>query len=76
VRWSDLKGTEGIRPTIIDRDFVVVTVAPPTKVAEAVVTEGAAAAAPTAAAAAAAPAAAVAAAPVKVAGPAKAPAKK
>jgi large subunit ribosomal protein L25 len=75
VRWSDLKGTEGIRPTIIDRDFVVVTVAAPTKVAEAVVAEGATAAAPAAAAAAAAPAAA-AAAPVKAAGPAKAPTKK
>jgi large subunit ribosomal protein L25 len=72
VRWSDLKGTEGIRPTIIDRDFVVVTVAAPTKVAEAAVAEGAAA---PAAAAAAAPAAA-AAAPVKAAGPAKAPTKK
>ena len=71
VRWSDLKGTEGIRPTIIDRDFVIVTVAPPTKVAEAVVAEGVAAAAPAAAAVAAAPAAAAVA-----AAPAKAPAKK
>lgn len=71
VRWSDLKGTEGIRPTIIDRDFVIVTVAPPTKVAEAAVAEGVAAAAPAAAAVAAAPAAAAVA-----AAPAKAPAKK
>lgn len=71
VRWSDLKGTEGIRPTIIDRDFVVVTVAAPTKVADAVVAEGAAAVA------APAPVAAVAAAaPVRAAGPAKAPTKK
>ena len=70
VRWSDLKGTEGIRPTIIDRDFVVVTVAAPTKVADAVVAEGAAAVA------APAPVAAAAVAPVKAAGPAKAPTKK
>ncbi len=34
VRWHDLKGTEGIRPIIADRDFVVATVAPPVKVAE------------------------------------------
>ncbi len=34
VRWHDLKGTEGIRPTIAGRDFVVATVAPPTKAAE------------------------------------------
>jgi large subunit ribosomal protein L25 len=60
VRWSDLKGTEGIRPTITDRDFVVATVAPPTKMAEP-------------AADAAAPAAAAPAAAAKA--PAKAPAK-
>ena len=35
VRWSDLKGTEGIKPTITDRDFVIATVAAPTKMAEA-----------------------------------------
>jgi len=34
VRWSDLKGTDGIRPTITDRDFVIATVAAPTKMAE------------------------------------------
>ena len=34
VRWHDLKGTEGTRPAIADRDFVVATVAPPTKMAE------------------------------------------
>jgi len=34
VRWHDLKGTEGTRPAITDRDFVVATVAPPTKMAE------------------------------------------
>jgi large subunit ribosomal protein L25 len=31
VRWHDLKGTEGIKP-VIDRDFVVATVVPPTKI--------------------------------------------
>jgi large subunit ribosomal protein L25 len=35
VRWSNLKGTEGIRPVITDRDFVIATIAPPTKAAEA-----------------------------------------
>jgi large subunit ribosomal protein L25 len=33
VRWEDLKGTENTRP-VIDRNFVVATVAPPTKLAE------------------------------------------
>lgn len=49
VRWHDLKGTENTRP-VIDRDFVVATVAPPTKME--VVTEqpgGAPGAAPAAA---------------------------
>jgi large subunit ribosomal protein L25 len=65
VRWSDLRGTEGIRPVILDRDFVIATVAPPTKAAE-----------PTAEAAAGAPGAATAAAPAAAAkAPAKAPAK-
>ncbi|HKM64233.1 MAG TPA: 50S ribosomal protein L25/general stress protein Ctc [Acidisphaera sp.] len=64
VRWSDLNGTEGAKPVIADRDFVVCTVAAPTKMAE-VTAETAAAAAP----AAAAPAAAA------KAAPAKAPAK-
>lgn len=64
VRWHDLRGTEGVRPVITDRDFVIATVAPPTKMAE-VTTETA----PAAATAAAAPAAAAAA-------PAKAPARK
>ena len=80
IRWSDLKGTAGIRPVIIDRDFVIATVAPPTKVVE--VTETTAAA-PTAAAApaagAAAPAPGAAAAPAAVAaapaGKAAAPAR-
>ncbi|WP_048860447.1 50S ribosomal protein L25/general stress protein Ctc, partial [Acidisphaera rubrifaciens] len=35
VRWTDLKGTEGARPVIADRDFVICTVAPPTVVADA-----------------------------------------
>jgi large subunit ribosomal protein L25 len=47
VRWHDLKGTENVKP-VIDRDFVVATVVPPTKievVADAA-TPGAPAAAP------------------------------
>jgi large subunit ribosomal protein L25 len=48
IRWHDLKGTEGARPVIADRDFVVATVAPPAKIAEAAADP--AAAAPTAAA--------------------------
>ena len=47
VRFSDLKGTGGTRPTILDRDFVIATVAPPTKMAEpAAETPAAAVAAP------------------------------
>ncbi|HXT78421.1 MAG TPA: 50S ribosomal protein L25/general stress protein Ctc [Acetobacteraceae bacterium] len=57
VRWHDLKGTENARP-VIDRDFVVATVVPPTKVevvaADAAPTPGAPT--PPAAAAAKAPA--------------------
>jgi len=34
VRWSNLRGTEGTRPIIADRDFVVASVAPPTKMVE------------------------------------------
>jgi large subunit ribosomal protein L25 len=56
VRFSDLRGTEGARPTITDRDFVIATVAPPTKMAEVTAEAAAATAAP--AAVAAAPAAA------------------
>lgn len=75
VRWHDLKGTEGARPAIADRDFVVATVAPPTKMAEAAA-EAVPAGAPTPAAPAkgAAPAAPARAAPARAA-PAKAPAK-
>jgi large subunit ribosomal protein L25 len=54
VRWEDLKGTENTRPAIA-RNFVVATVAPPTKQADLVVEPtAAAAAAPTATPAAAA----------------------
>jgi large subunit ribosomal protein L25 len=49
VRWHDLKGTEGTRPVIADRDFVIATVAPPAKITE-VAADPAAAAAPAAAA--------------------------
>jgi large subunit ribosomal protein L25 len=86
VRWHHLKGTEGVRPVIADRDFVVATVAPPTKAAEAVADPNApAAGAPTPAAPAAAAAkpggkaaaAPAKAAPAKAAAPSgKAPAKK
>jgi large subunit ribosomal protein L25 len=69
VRFSDLKGTGEARPTITDRDFVIATVASPSKLPEAVADPNA----PTAAAAAPAKGAA----PAKAAGPAKgaAPAK-
>jgi large subunit ribosomal protein L25 len=48
IRFSDLTGTEGAKPTITDRDFVVATVVAPTKAPE-VVAEAGAAAAPAAA---------------------------
>ena len=57
VRWHDLKGTEHVRPVITDRDFVVATVAPPTKALEVAAEPGAGAAAPGSAAPAAAAAA-------------------
>ena len=34
VRWSDLAGTENVAPVIAGRDFVIATVAAPTKSAE------------------------------------------
>jgi large subunit ribosomal protein L25 len=75
VRWHDLKGAEGVRPVIGDRDFVVATVAPPTKMGEATAEAAAPGAAPTAAAAAApTPAAAAPAAAAKT--PAKGAARK
>jgi large subunit ribosomal protein L25 len=49
IRWHDLKGTEGVRPTFKERDFVVATIAPPTKSQEAPAEAAAAAAAPAAA---------------------------
>jgi large subunit ribosomal protein L25 len=49
VRWHDLKGTENVKP-VIDRDFVVATVVPPTKI-EIVVDPNAVPGSPTAAAA-------------------------
>ena len=55
VRWEDLKGTENTR-AVIARNFVIATVAPPTKLAE-VAAEPVAAAMPAATPAAAAPAA-------------------
>ena len=45
VRWHDLKGTENVKP-VIDRDFVVATVVPPTKIEVVAAEPGAAAAAP------------------------------
>jgi large subunit ribosomal protein L25 len=53
VRWHDLKGTGGVK-AVIDRDFVVATVVPPTKIE--VATEAAASVAAPAKATAAAPA--------------------
>ncbi|MCX7380384.1 MAG: 50S ribosomal protein L25/general stress protein Ctc [Alphaproteobacteria bacterium] len=35
VRWSNLTGTDGIRPSVGDGDFVIATIAPPTKSADA-----------------------------------------
>ena len=39
VRWHDLKGTENTK-AVIDRDFVVATVVPPTKIEEAAAAPG------------------------------------
>ncbi|MDE8349373.1 MAG: 50S ribosomal protein L25/general stress protein Ctc [Acidocella sp.] len=49
IRWSNLIGVGDSRPTIIDRDFVVATIAPPTVSAEALAEAAAAAAAAAAA---------------------------
>ncbi len=40
LRWSNLRGTDGIRPVIQDRDFVIATVAAPTKMPDVVVDGG------------------------------------
>ncbi len=42
VRFSNLRNAENVKPVITDRDFVVATVAPPTKGAETAVAEAAA----------------------------------
>ena len=44
IRFSDLTGTDNTKPTIADRDFVIATVAAPTKSQEAPAAEAAAAA--------------------------------
>jgi large subunit ribosomal protein L25 len=74
VRWHDLKGIEDAHPVITGRDFVIATVAPPTKMTD-VAAESPAAAAPVAAAPAAAAKAPAGKAPAGKA-PAKAAAKK
>ncbi len=51
VRWSNLKGNENARPVITDRDFVIATVAAPTKMPEVPTEAPTAVAAPAAAAA-------------------------
>ncbi len=45
IRWHNLAGTEHCRPVIMDRDFVIATLAPPTVSAEQLAAEAAAAAA-------------------------------
>ncbi len=67
LRFSSLRGTEHVKPVVSDRDFVIATVAPPTKGAEPVADPNAPAAAP-------APAKGAAPAPAKA--PAKPAAKK
>ncbi len=57
VRFSSLRGTEHVKPVVSDRDFVIATVAPPTKGAEPVADPNAPAAAPAPAKAPAKPAA-------------------
>lgn len=49
IRWHDLKGTEHCTPSILGRDFVVATIAPPLVSAEQLAAEAAAAAAAVAA---------------------------
>lgn len=71
IRFSSLMGTEQVQPVITDRDFVIATIAPPTKAQEVAPAE---AGAPTAAAAPAKGGPAKAAAPAKAAP--KAPAAK
>ena len=75
IRWHDLKGTEAVRPTAKEHDFVVATIAPPTKAQEVAADPAAAAAAP-AAGKGKAPAKGAAPAKAAAAPAAKAPAKK
>jgi large subunit ribosomal protein L25 len=49
IRWTDLKGIGDARPTILDRDFVIATIAAPTVSAEAQAEDATAAAAAAAA---------------------------
>jgi large subunit ribosomal protein L25 len=49
IRWSNLIGVGDARPTVLDRDFVIATIAPPTVSAEAQAEDAAAAAAAAAA---------------------------
>jgi large subunit ribosomal protein L25 len=75
IRWHNLLGTGDAKPVILDRDFVIATIAPPTVIAEAAAEPGAAAAPAAAKGGSKAPGAAKAAAPAKAA-PAKPAAKK
>jgi large subunit ribosomal protein L25 len=49
IRWSNLLNVGDARPTVLDRDFVIATIAPPTVSAEALAEDAAAAAAAAAA---------------------------
>ncbi len=72
IRWHNLLGVGDARPTIVERDFVIATVAPPTVIAEAAADPNAPAAAAAAPAKGGAKAPGKAAAPAKGAAPAKA----
>ena len=76
IRWHDLKGTEAVTPTVKERDFVVATIAPPTKAQEVAVDPNAPVAAAAAPAKGKAPAKGAAPAKAAAAPAAKAPAKK
>jgi large subunit ribosomal protein L25 len=75
IRWHNLLGTGDSKPVIVDRDFVIATIAPPTVIAEAAAEPGAAAAPAAAKGGSKAPGAAKAAAPAKAAPAKAAPAK-
>ena len=76
VRWHDLKGTEGTKPVITDRDFVICTVAAPSKMPDQPAEAGAAPAAAAPAKGKAAPAKAASPAPAAKAAPKPAAKKK